>query len=95
MTTNELYERLSQQALRERGSSQVWHEADIDGHHLYMADTSFGDGPIFSCDGHGWQIAYDDTPITIDTTPELLTEALVLAERAEWHSRFDNLESEV
>lgn len=91
MTTNELYERLSQQAMRERGHAQVWHQADMDGHHLYMADTSFGEGPIFRCDLHAWQIAYGDAPITVDTTIDDLAYALALAERAEWHSRFDAL----
>lgn len=93
MTTDELYERLSKQAFEERGSPTVWHEADIEGHHLYMADTSFGDGPIFRCDGHLWQIAYDNAPITRDTTPGHLAEALALAERATWVSRFDKLGS--
>lgn len=92
MTTQELYERLREQAMRERGSGQVWHEADIDGHHLYMADSSFGDGPLFRYDLHAWQIAYNDAPITVDTTPEHLAEALALAERATWVSRFDSLE---
>ena len=91
LKTGELYERLSQQAMRERGSAQVWHEADIDGHHLYMADTSFGDGPIFRCDGHAWQIAYNDAATTRDTTEQDLAEALALAERAVWRSRFETL----
>lgn len=91
MTTDELYARLRAQAVQERGSSQVWHEADIDGHHLYMADTSFGDGPTFRYDNHRWQIAYGDTPITRDTAPQHLEEALALAERAEWHSRFEDV----
>lgn len=91
MTTRELYKRLREQAVAERGSSQVWHEADIEGHHLYMGDTSFGDGPLFSYDGHGWQIAYGDVPITRGTTPEHLAEALSFAERAEWRSRFESM----
>lgn len=94
MTTNELYERLSAQAQQERGSPSVWHEADIDGHHLYMADTSFGDGPIFRCDKRAWQIAFDDSPITVDTTEQDLHDALALAERATWVSRFDQLEGD-
>lgn len=91
MTTHDLYRRLQQQAHAERGSTQVWHEAYVDGHHLYMADTSFGDGPIFRCDMKAWQIAYDDAAITVDTTRKDLADALQFAERAEWRSRFESL----
>ena len=89
----ELCERLRAQAQQERGDTTVWHEADIDGHHLYMADTSFGDGPIFRCDLKAWQVAYN-APITTNTTEQDLEEALALAERAIWHSRFDSMKGE-
>lgn len=92
MTTNELYEKLKAQAMEERGSSQVWHHAEIDGHMLYMADTSFGDGPTFRMDRKAWQISYDDAPIYRDTTEEDLLKALELAERATWVSRFEQIE---
>lgn len=87
-----LYERLQEQAERERGSSQVWHFAEIDGHTLYMADTSFGDGPIFRCNKKAWYVVNEEM-ITRNTTEEDLTEALALAERATWVSRFDQLET--
>lgn len=91
MTTMELYHRLGEQAKQERGSADVWHEADIDGHHLYMADTSFGDGPIFRFDNHAWQIAYGDAPVTRDTGPEDLANAIKYGMRATWVSRFNDL----
>lgn len=93
-TTMELYHRLGEQAKRERGHPQVWHEADIDGHHLYMADTSFGDGPVFRFDDHAWQIQYGDAPITKDTAPEDLAEAIEYGMRATWVSRFDRLKQD-
>ena len=87
-----LYERLQDQAERERGSRQVWHTAEIDGHSLYLSDTSFGDGPIFRCNKHGWYVDRE-SPITRGTTEDDLKEALALAERATWVSRFDQLEA--
>lgn len=96
MTIDDLYEKLRADA-RAKGSTngQVWHEADIDGHHLYMADTSFGDGPIFRFDNHAWLTAPPDgkwEAITQVTTPEDQVVALDLAERATWTYRLHTLE---
>lgn len=84
-----LYERLRQDA-KEHGSAhgQVWHEADIDGHHLYMADTSFGDGPVFRFDTYGWQSPGGDwLPYTRGSDEAALAEALKWAAKAEWTYR--------
>lgn len=96
MTLEQLYEQLQDDA-KAKGvvNGQVWHEADIEGHHLYMADTSFGDGPIFRCDQHSWAVfSPDDTgpyAITINTKPRDLRKALELAERASWAYRLTQL----
>ena len=95
-TLHDLYRGLQALALVERGTKAVWHEADVDGHHLYMTDTSFGDGPIFRYDKHSWQVfGFDEqeTPLTItrDTSDDDLKEALEVARRATWRSRFGSL----
>jgi hypothetical protein len=79
-----LYERLRGPAGR-----QVWHEADVDGYHFYFADTSFGDGPIFSVVGHGHYHGFECPmgeflPMTKDTTLADLDWIIPLTERAEW-----------
>jgi hypothetical protein len=86
-----LYRSLQEQAQDERASDQVWHEADIEGHHLYMADTSFGDGPIFRFDQYMWGVIRAE-PHTIYTSADHLERALEFAERAEWVSRFIHLD---
>lgn len=98
MTFDYLYEMLRRHA-KSKGSinGQVWHEADIDGYHLYMADTSFGDGPIFSITGpetrHSWQCPQDAwVPNTRDTTNADAEFALALAARAQWIYRLHKLE---
>ena len=94
MTLDGLYERLRADA-RAKGSvfGQVWHEADIDGHHLYMADTSFGDGPVFYFDHHGWQSpAGEWLVLTKETSDDHLREALAWAAQAEWRYRLEVLD---
>ena len=89
-----LYQRLKEDA-RSRGSAsgQVWHEADVNGHHLYLADTSFGDGPVFRFNQHGWQSPMDKwLPLTQGATDDALGEALACAERAEWVYRLQLLD---
>lgn len=83
--------RLREQAQEQRGSTQLWHEANIEGHHLYVVDSSFGDGPFFRCDLKAWEVMYDWAPAYVGQTEEDLAFALDLAERAEWVSRFQNL----
>lgn len=93
-SVNDLYDALRLDAKR-LGSvnGQVWHEADIDGHHLYMADTSFGDGPIFRLDRHAWEYPRGVwVPLTLDTTDEDLMLALDLAGRADWQYRLTLLD---
>jgi hypothetical protein len=68
---------------------QVWHEADVDGYHLYFADTSFGYGPVFSLTGRGHQHRFGCEggpfePLTKDTTLADLDWIIPLTERAEW-----------
>lgn len=105
MTFSELYRKLQEQATAERGHAQVWHEADIDGYHLYMGDTSFGYGPQFSIVGPGrmhmwgcetgpWELIavrrdQGDPPVDAEAEARF---ALELAARAEWRSRFESLD---
>lgn len=107
MTFEGLYRKLQAQATEERGHPQVFHEADIDGYHLYVADTSFGYGPQFSCVGPDHKSMWGcetgvwerltvrrspGDPVTIDEEDARF--ALDLAERAEWRSRFEALDSD-
>jgi len=100
MTFDYLYEMLRRHA-KSKGSvnGQVWHEADIDGYHLYMSDTSFGDGPIFRINGsgkhNGWQRSHPDAgwePYTRDTSEADAEFALELASRAVWEYRLEKLD---
>lgn len=74
--------------LREDG--QVWHEADVDGYHLYMADTSFGDGPVFRVTGHGhyatfqWGMNGGFVPADTRTSEDDRVWIAPLLEKAEW-----------
>lgn len=99
MTTQELRQRgdaflikLRNEAQAKRGYAQLWHEADIDGHHLYVADTSFGDGPNFRFDQHAWEPMYDWAATYKETTDEHLAQALDFAERATWVNRLEKLD---
>lgn len=82
---------------RLRKDGQVWHEAEIDGYYLYMADTSFGNGPIFRIIGLEraacWQNEQGWAPIFQGTTVEDAEIAVALGERAEWVSRLEKLDS--
>lgn len=98
MTPDDLYARLQQDA-KDRGHAygQVWHEADIDGHHLYMADTSFGDGPIFRYDLHTWETDQQDgwVPVTRGTDHHDLETALGFAAKAAWTYRLATLVAKI
>lgn len=98
MTFDYLYEMCRRDALS-KGSAfgQVWHEADVDGYHLYIADTSFGDGPVFRISGpemtHGWQCPQNEwVPFTRGTTEADASRALEIAARATWKYRLEKLD---
>jgi len=98
LTLDELYDKLKEDA-KSKGSlyGQVWHEADIDGYHLYMADTSFGNGPIFSIVGNNRYVAYErpEGEWVMYTLPTVLNDLewiMPIAERAEWKYRLEKLQ---
>lgn len=91
-----IYQTLRQDAVsRGHQNGQVWHEADIDGYHLYMADTSFGNGPIFRVIGLDraacWQNEQGWAPVYAGTTVADAQIAVFLGKRAEWVYRMDTL----
>lgn len=71
---------------------QVWHTASVDGFELYLADTSFGDGPIFRASGNGHHASFGApygrfVPMSTDTTEADLDWIRPLLERAEWNDK--------
>jgi len=81
---SELYARLSGPSHR-----QVWHEADVGGYHLYIADTSFGDGPVFSVSGPGRRASFqcpagEWLPVNKDTSAADYAWITPLIESADW-----------
>lgn len=98
MTIYELENKLRQDA-KDNGSAngQLWHEADIDGYNMYIADSSFGNGPIFrigrGINYWGFEKPYDEwVPVIEGTALEDLDWIMPLAEKAIWKSRLNTLQ---
>lgn len=98
MTLDELEKQLRADAWK-RGvvNGQIWHEADIDGFHLYMSDTSFGDGPVFSIQAGGMVRAFqcpeeEWVPLSVGTTVDDLDWIMPIAARADWQYRLNKLD---
>lgn len=103
MTIYELENKLRQDA-KDNGSAggQLWHEADIDGYHLYISDSSFGDGPYFSIQGNGVRHGFEKPmgewlPVLHggfkpQTTMADLDWIMPLAEKANWTYRLKKVQ---
>jgi hypothetical protein len=98
VTIYELEAKLRQDA-KDRGAAngQLWHEADIDGYHLYISDSSFGDGPYFSIRGNGVGHSFENpmgewVPTTLQTTMDDLDWIMDLAKLADWTYRLEKLQ---
>jgi hypothetical protein len=95
-TIEELYQYLVEDS-KSKGGSGVWHETNIDGYHLYMADASFGYGPQLSIVGHnrgnmwGCETGKWCSLIKPEFRTITIEETLQLSSKANWVYMYEKL----